>query len=514
MIPLLLVFIATLATIIVVTFSLLQLWLIAQFLSTKTVAAPVAEIENGQWPSVLIQLPIYNEGPIIEQLLSAVSKLDYPHDRLAIQVLDDSTDSTTSIAGAVVEKLHREQGLRITHLRRTTRDGFKAGALANGLAVDAGHSAFIAIFDADFTPSSNFLKRTIPLFQSEKLALVQTRWAHRNAKNTIFTRLMALALDNHFTIEQGGRQAAGCFINFNGTAGIWRRSAIESVGGWSADSLTEDLDLSFRAQIAGWTCQYTMDISTPSEIPAQLTDLRGQQFRWTKGSLEVARKLVLPLLHSKVPLRQKVVGVLHLTSGLQFATALLFGLAALGLHAYGTFPELNFYRILSVLMTIATVVFAFAFVVSQRALERQTLKTDAITILRAIAFTIFAIGFSVQNSWALGEAMIARKSEFVRTPKLGWKTLAPSRPNRFAILVAFEAALSLFFFVAAAQELIAWHIQFFPLFFILVTYGLGFSFMVVMSLMEKLPTHKSVSAVKIEENTAAAPPSERRKLAF
>ena len=247
------------------------------------------------WPAVTVQLPVFNELHVTERLLAAVARLEYPRDRLQIQVLDDSTDETTAIAAAGVER-YRLQGLEIQHLRRSERPGFKAGALAAALPQATGE--FIAIFDADFIPKSDFLIDTLPYFTNPKIGVVQTRWGHINKDYSLLTRLQAFGLDAHFSIEQGARKASGSFINFNGTCGVWRKSCIENSGGWSSDTLTEDLDLSYRAQMKGWKFKYLVNFTSPAELPSDIFALKSQQFRWTKGAIETAKKIFPVVLKS------------------------------------------------------------------------------------------------------------------------------------------------------------------------------------------------------------------------
>lgn len=234
-----------------------------------------------EFPLVTVQLPIYNELYVVERLIDAVCLFEYPKNRLEIQVLDDSTDETVSIIAQKV-RLYKAQGFDIQHIRRSSRDGFKAGALAYGLTAAKGE--FIAIFDADFIPHPDFLTTTIPHFENATVGVVQTRWVHLNESYSLITQLQAFGLDGHFIVEQGGRNAAGHFINFNGTAGVWRKSCILDAGGWSAQTLTEDLDLSYRAQLRGWQFVYLENVETPAELPATMPALKSQQYRWMKGA--------------------------------------------------------------------------------------------------------------------------------------------------------------------------------------------------------------------------------------
>lgn len=280
----------------------------------------------GVWPRVTVQLPIFNELHTVERLINAVRGLDYPHDRLEVQVLDDSTDATAALAASLVARA-RAEGLNIVHLRRRRRDGYKAGALAAGLKQTRGE--FIAVFDADFAPPPDFLRRALPWFADARVGCVQARWAHLNRDYSLLTQLQALGVDGHFVVEQTARARGGLFLNFNGTAGIWRRACIEDAGGWQADTLTEDLDLSYRAQLKGWRIEFLPGVAVPGELPAQMAAYKNQQARWAKGSLQTARKLLWPLLRSPQPLRVKLEGALHLTAYLVHPLILLALLLAL-----------------------------------------------------------------------------------------------------------------------------------------------------------------------------------------
>ena len=264
------------------------------------------EISSEELPIVSIQLPLYNEKYVVERLLNAIRKIDYPENLLDVQILDDSTDETTDTIRAYIEKYDCNFEL----VRRTDRSGFKAGALAHGLEFAKGE--IVAIFDADFVPSPTFLKETIPYFENEEVGVVQTRWLHINKQQSLLTRAQALMLDTHFSVEQLGRHNADGFINFNGTAGVWRKVCIEEAGGWKADTLTEDLDLSFRAQAKGWRFEYLFDVGSPAELPATFEAYRTQQFRWSKGAAECVRKNWRMLWSSSVKLGSKIMGSFHL----------------------------------------------------------------------------------------------------------------------------------------------------------------------------------------------------------
>ena len=248
-------------------------------------------------PFVTIQLPVYNELYVVERLIDAVAAIDYPRDKFEIQILDDSTDETSGIIAGKVALL-QQQNISVQHIQRKNRDGFKGGALKHGLTLAKGE--FFAVFDADFLPSKDFLKRTIPFFKDESIGMVQTKWGHINKDTSLLANLQAIALDGHFSIEQQGRNAAGYFINFNGTAGVWRKQTILDAGNWQSDTLTEDFDLSYRAQMKGWQFKYMEDFITPAELPPFISALKSQQFRWTKGGAETARKNMKTLWGSNI----------------------------------------------------------------------------------------------------------------------------------------------------------------------------------------------------------------------
>src|SRR6267142_5029075 len=260
-------------------------------------------------PRVTIQLPVFNEMYVVERLIDAVARIDYPRDLLEIQVLDDSTDETQGIARSRVAWL-KEQGVDITYVHRENRQGFKAGALQEGLARARGE--LVAVFDADFVPARDFLRRSVHFFTDDRIGMVQVRWEHLNREYSHLTQAQAIFLDGHFVIEHTARNRSGRFFNFNGTAGVWRRATIESAGGWQHDTLTEDLDLSYRAQLAGWRFVFDAEVIAPAELPADIEALKSQQRRWAKGSIQTARKLLPELLAAPLPLRVKLEGLLHL----------------------------------------------------------------------------------------------------------------------------------------------------------------------------------------------------------
>jgi cellulose synthase/poly-beta-1,6-N-acetylglucosamine synthase-like glycosyltransferase len=365
-------------------------------------------------PRVTTQIPVFNEANVAERAMRAAAAIDYPRDRHEIQILDDSTDETAAIVDRAARELQSE-GHRIRVLRREGREGYKAGALAAGLAVAEGE--FVAIFDADFLPPPDFLKRTLPFFFADSgLGLVQARWGHLNAADSPLTRAQAIGIDGHFMVEQSARTFNGLMMNFNGTAGLWRRAAIDDAGGWSNDTLTEDLDLSYRAQLRGWRTHYVADLEVPGELPGTLAAFKSQQFRWAKGSIQTAIKLLPRILRSPASPLVKFQAFVHLTHyaihPLMLIVALLAVPAMLRLSHSVSMPVL-----LGIVaaMVVSVVAPNSIYFVSQRALHRKWWRR----LLWLPALTCVGIGIAVSNSRAVAEALIGRPSEFVRTPKRG-----------------------------------------------------------------------------------------------
>jgi cellulose synthase/poly-beta-1,6-N-acetylglucosamine synthase-like glycosyltransferase len=379
-------------------------------------ARPPGEEAPATWPVVTVQLPLYNEAGVVQRLIDACARLRYPKDRLEIQILDDSTDETTALARRRTEHW-RARGLDVSLVHRTDRTGYKAGALANGLRMARGD--FIAVFDADFVPPPGFLRRAVPaLLSGDDVGMVQARWGHLNAEHSLLTKGQAFGLDAHFALEQAGRQAAGCFINFNGTAGLWRRACIADAGGWRADTLTEDLDLSYRAQLEGWRMRYLPALEVPAELPAQMSALRAQQARWAKGGIETARKLLGTLWRSAQPLRVKAAGTVHLTAHLAYPLVLLAALthpALIWLESTGAGPGPLYFAALSVGMVGFAGVF-LAQLFAQRALYPDWLRRTALHFPLFMAGTV---GLALSNTHAAARALLGRTTPFVRTPKTG-----------------------------------------------------------------------------------------------
>jgi len=377
---------------------------------TQHIKLPQKTIE-GEYPVVTIQLPMYNEMYVIERLIKAVCNIEYPKDKLHIQVLDDSTDETTIIASNLVNE-YKQKGFDIEYIHRTNRQGYKAGALKEGLEKAKGE--YVAIFDADFVPNRDFLLKTIPYFADKDVGMVQTRWEHLNEEYSFITRAAALALDGHFVIEQQVRNKAGFFINFNGTAGVWRKETIYDAGNWHADTLTEDLDLSYRAQLNGWKFVFLNDVTSPAELPADINALKTQQFRWTKGAVETAKKILPLVFKSKLPLKIKLESFVHLTSNIVFPFIIIVAMLNIPLviikNTVGEYD--NYYTLMSVFVLASISTFLF-YMFAQRAIHLDWRK-------RLLLFPVFlagSMGFAVNNSKAVFEALINKKTGFARTPK-------------------------------------------------------------------------------------------------
>ncbi len=433
-------------------------------------------------PKVTVQLPVYNELYVVERLIDSVCRIDYPRDRLEIQVLDDSTDETRERARARVE-LHRERGIDIQYRHRIDRTGFKAGALAAGLSAAKGE--IIAVFDADFVPDSDFLERTVHHFVDQEVGMVQARWGHINDFYSLLTRIQAVLLDAHFVLEHGGRNRAGAFFNFNGTAGLWRREAIERAGGWQHDTLTEDLDLSYRAQLAGFRFVFLPDVVAPAEIPVTMSAFKSQQQRWSKGSIQTARKLLPRILASPLSLRVKLEALFHLTANLAYPLMVLLSLLMFPSMLVRFDMGLREMLLLDApLFLLATASVTSFYVVSQRELYpdwRHRLRV--LPMLMALG-----IGMCLSNAWAVVEGLIGKETSFVRTPKYriessadGWKQ--KKYRGRGSYLPWIEAAAGLYFTTAAAYAASHQIVGSIPF---LVLFQVGFLYTGALSLLESV----------------------------
>lgn len=400
----------TLSLLYLFLFSIGQLHLTYLY-RTKKNSRPVIKDEHFE-PFVTIQLPIYNEKYVVERLIDAVSRIDYPREKIEVQILDDSTDETSGIIYQKIEWLEKS-GLQIQHIHRDKRVGYKAGALDEGLRTAKGE--FVVIFDSDFIPDADFLKKTLPHFADPKIGVVQTRWGHINRDYSLLTQLQAFGLDAHFSIEQSARNAAGSFINFNGTCGVWRKSCIADAGGWSADTLTEDLDLSYRAQLQGWKFEYLEDVVSPGELPVVMPVIKLQQYRWNKGAAETARKLLGKVLRSDLPPTQKIHAFLHLCNSSVFVA--LFGA---GIFSVPTLFMRKNHPGIDVLFDIGGVfllgflsVALFYWTATQRFYTNPARKFFVLFP----AFLMMSMGLSLHNGMAVIEGWLGIRSPFMRTPK-------------------------------------------------------------------------------------------------
>ncbi len=427
---------------------------------------------------VTIQLPLYNELYVVERLINSVCEIDYPKNLMEIQVLDDSTDETVELVAKIVARKKKE-GFDIEHIRRLSREGFKAGALKEGMKTAKGE--YIAIFDADFIPQKEFLKKTLSFFSDEKVGMVQTRWEHINGDYSILTRAQALALDGHFVIEQTVRNKAGFFINFNGTGGIWKRACIEDAGNWEADTLTEDLDLSYRAQLNGWRFVFLKDFTSPAELPSEINALKNQQFRWTKGAIETAKKILPLVWRSKVPLRVKLQATFHLTNNLVFPFILLAAILNVPLiFIKNSGPHQLYFAVMSLFVLAFVSSFMF-YLYSQKDIRDDWRK-------KIVLFPLFmagSMGFAVNNSRAVFEGLLNRKSEFVRTPKFNVEGNKDTwlgkryRSKKLGLSVIVELIMAVYCLIGVAASIYFLEIAALPFQFL---FFLGFSFVSLTSI--------------------------------
>ena len=397
-------------------------------------------------PRVTIQLPIFNEQFVVERLVDSICKIDYPADKLDIQVLDDSTDETTKAAAAVVER-YRALGHDITYIHRVDRYGYKAGALDNGLKSAKGE--FVAIFDADFTPPADWLMKVIQHFADPGIGMVQTRWTHINRNYSFLTEVEAIMLDGHFVIEHGARSRAGVFFNFNGTAGMWRLQAIKDAGGWEHDTLTEDTDLSYRCQLKGWKFLYLQDVECPAELPIEMTAFKTQQARWAKGLVQCAIKDLPKILRSKVSLREKIESVYHLTANLSYPLMIILSvlmMPAMIIRFYQGWFQMLYIDL--PLFLASTFSISSFYLVSQKELFPKHWYRSIIYLPFLMAF---GIGLTITNSKAVMEALIGKQTAFARTPKYsvqqkGEKSVAARKyRKRLGIVPWIEFAVGCYF---------------------------------------------------------------------
>ena len=415
----------SIALLLIFLYALAQLNLLFNFLKAKKQNLKSEEFDfskQDEIPFVTIQLPVYNELYVMERLLTNISEIEYPKDKLEIQVLDDSTDESFETTAIQIKTLQKT-GLDIQHITRSDRKNYKAGALKEGLKIAKGE--FIAIFDADFIPQKNWLQQTVPFFKNSEIGVVQTRWGHLNRNFSILTRVQAFALDAHFTLEQVGRNSKGHFINFNGTAGIWRKKCILDAGNWEGDTLTEDLDLSYRAQLKNWKFKYLVDVETPAELPLVISAARSQQFRWNKGGAENFQKFIWKVLKDKkLSYKTKMHGLLHLLNSTMFLNILIVGILSIPmLYIKNEYEHLKYYFFAMSFFVISTFIFFICYWYSFKSIYGGGFKQFIKYIGLFFMFFTVAMGFSFHNSIAVLEGHFGKKSEFIRTPKFNTQTL-------------------------------------------------------------------------------------------
>jgi len=439
------------------------------------------EHELQGYPHVTVQLPVYNEKRVAGRLLKAAASLDWPRDKLQIQILDDSDDDTTRILADETARL-RELGVNVEHIRRPDRDGYKAGALAFGMNTARGE--FVAVFDADNVPRSSFLRQTIPEFEDARVGMVQARWSFLNRSESVLCRAQALYLDAHFYVEQAARNSGGLFMNFNGTAGVWRKIAIEEAGGWQFDTLTEDLDLSYRAQMTGWQMRYLDHVDVPSELPGSIRGFKSQQYRWARGAIETARKILPRVVRSRLPWKIRLASCFHLT---QKTVSLALGLLSLLLIPALYFRiETGWLKVLVVDLPIflagtgsMTLFYGAAWKRS-----RETAPKGDKYLLPAL--TSIGIGLAVNNSLAVLSGLLSRERVFVRTPKSGSdQSQKQAIPRTYRIrtdrTVWVESLLALY---AGAAAVFAFQLDLYFTVPFMFTFAFGYSYLSVLSWRE------------------------------
>lgn len=467
----------------IVCYNILQLNLLRHYIGRKRLDPP-SPIDQDNLPFVTIQLPLFNEPHVAERLIDNIVALDYPRDRFEVQILDDSTDNTTELCEKKAS-FYRTKGFDIQVIHRIDRQGFKAGALAEGLLQAKGD--YIALFDADFLPNSQFLQKTIPYFHNEKIGVVQTRWTHLNDDYSLFTKLQALQLNVHFTVEQMGRKIGRHFLQFNGTAGIWRKKTIIDAGGWRADTLTEDLDLSFRAQLKNWEISYLEDVEAPAELPVEMNGIKSQQFRWMKGGAENARRLAPIILKSKLKMATKLHALAHLGNSSIFAAVFLLALSSVGLLPLLDELELDTrflgFSLLG-LAGVATVYFYANISLLPRPLT--VWQVGALIAYFPLLLTM-SVGLSFHNTVAVIEGYLGIKSSFVRTPKYNIvgrirQQVDETQQNPISNTLIIEGILTLIFFGAVLLSL---HIKDYTFFIFHLMLALGFGIVFIVSWRER-----------------------------
>ena len=465
-----------------------MLLVILYYRSRHRLPRPLGELRP--LPRVTVQLPMYNERYVAERLIDAVTRIDYPRDRLQIQVLDDSTDDTRDLARAAVGR-YRAAGFDIQYRHRAERTGYKAGALQAGLAEADGE--FVLVLDADFVPNPGILRDSIDYFSDPEVGMVQSRWGHLNRDYSLLTKIQSIYLDGHFVLEHAARNRTGRFFNFNGTAGIWRRRTIDEAGGWNADTLTEDLDLSYRAQLASWKFVYLKDLVCPAEVPVDVNGFKTQQHRWTKGSIQTGRKLLPAIFRSGFPLKVKIESFFHLTNNLSYpllvALSLLVFPAMVIRHDLGWTKLILFDAPLFLISTVSVIAFYAA---SQREIDSGWIRK-----LRYMPMVMgLGIGLAVNNAHAVLEALWGRRTEFERTPKYSivrseqrWRHKAYR--TRQDIFFPLEVAFLIYFALVvllAAQSGIFLALPFLMIFFS------GYFYIVMLAVIQKVERRPAIPA--------------------
>ncbi|MEL6669172.1 MAG: cellulose synthase family protein [Bacteroidota bacterium] len=433
-----------------------------------------------EFPFVTVQLPIYNEYFVIGRLIDAVCLFDWPKDRFEIHILDDSTDETVEVVAEKVAE-YQAKGFQIEQIRREKRQGFKAGALRDGMSSAKGD--FMAIFDADFVPEPDFLKRTMPHFRDPEIGVVQTRWEHINQDYSLITKLQAIQLNVHFTVEQKGREKGGHLLQFNGTAGIWRRAAIEAGGGWEADTITEDLDLSIRAQLAGYRITFLEEVGSPSELPVEMNSFKSQQHRWMKGGAETARKMLPQVWGSDLPLAKKIYATNHLLASTIFVFVFICGVFSVPLlYFLGDLIDYgiskNFFAVFLVGLLSIIAIYYVANVQSPANREQSFGRSVFKFLVLFPLFLALSMGLSLHNTVAVIQGWLGKKSPFVRTPKFNIKNTAKQLKTgkyltgKLNLITLGEGVLCLYFLAAVVGAFVLQNTTFI-VFHLLLALGYG-----------------------------------------
>lgn len=470
-----------LCLVLIFFYSVIQLTLAFAYLKNKKKqqSRVIPDLDLTNAPKVTVQLPMFNEMYVAERIIETVAQMDYPREKFQIQVLDDSTDETKDIiANKCAEVAAR--GINIQHVHRVDRTGYKAGAL--DAAMDKVEGEFIAIFDADFVPSQDFLLRTIPYFNTDNVGVVQTRWGHLNKDYSLLTELQAFGLNGHFAIEQGGRNASGHYINFNGTAGVWRRSTIDDAGGWEHDTITEDLDLSYRAQMKGWRFVYLEEVESPAELPITMSALKSQQHRWMKGGAEVFIKMWKRLATTKgLKIGDRIHGLAHLFNSSVFVFILILSLLSLPvLHIKDSFSDLNIYIKFGMYFFSSTIFLAFYYWNAFRD-KKGNFFGDFFRFLgRFVQFLTVSMALGLSNAVAVIEGYLGIKSSFVRTPKFNVSKKDEFKGNKYdkkslSIINILEGTFMVVFGFTAVNRAIYGDLGMVP-FHLMLTIGYGIIF--------------------------------------